>query len=596
MTSYLSLKPEKKLLDPNFQSYRLSLDALPVLKQALELEPESFELNEQLYGYLHAHLTSLVNHLTCDPSSPEVVFYVEKGRKIKWSALSKLGSFSSQRTVWQIPSLTSATSGNATITFADSEWAFVCDGTSNIYLLNTPSRNEGEPWQVCHSHQMEQNSPLCLLLHSAHYVFPSSHQIELLVTYIAKASEISDIEKKLVSAGQTQFVCVLDWITFSCVLGQETERWQVKRKRKLLGLSVPLYAAVESSSSIILVSEKAFVFISDSEKPECISIKEEEKDSEINDEVDPPHYTFVQNQEDINVKIPVKEGTCKQDVAICITSRKLEVKVCNNPIVSGQTEGSLDADQCTWTIENSNLELHLTKTKTGWWKELVVGDKRGKEEMDPVLVEEVHQRLAHLTSETEADNVTTNQGVGVYDPQQLEDCDLSMDQMLLQRLDGETHKVTHLANIGGYQWLFKIATSADALPSFCTRYDVDGVVWQPVSQAGETEEFKVLHIATHPALGYVLASKVDRKFTTAAPDFSYAVVCDSVRHVYIYRQPELINQSLELRNRKTGHEVCHIAKQHVISLELCDQILGLKAAKECIFVLGKHCLYVIKIN
>jgi len=40
------------------------------------------------------------------------------------------------------------------------------------------------------------------------------------------------------------------------------------------------------------------------------------------------------------------------------------------------------------------------------WQELVKGDTKGKEVLDPALVEEMHQRLAHLCSDTEVRDVT----------------------------------------------------------------------------------------------------------------------------------------------------------------------------------------------
>ncbi|KAH8018599.1 hypothetical protein HPB51_009038 [Rhipicephalus microplus] len=82
---------------------------------------------------------------------------------------------------------------------------------------------------------------------------------------------------------------------------------------------------------------------------------------------------------------------------------------------------------------------------------------------------------------------------------------------------------------------------------------------------------------------------------TASADFSFAALCNAVRHVYLYRQPETLGSSQELRNRKTGREVSSIAKLHVISLEQCDSIRGMVASRRCIFVLSPGALYAIKV-
>ncbi len=50
----------------------------------------------------------------------------------------------------------------------------------------------------------------------------------------------------------------------------------------------------------------------------------------------------------------------------------------------------------------SRLEVILSKAEAGlMWQELVKGDNQGEELLDPALVDEIHARLAHLTSETE---------------------------------------------------------------------------------------------------------------------------------------------------------------------------------------------------
>ena len=53
------------------------------------------------------------------------------------------------------------------------------------------------------------------------------------------------------------------------------------------------------------------------------------------------------------------------------------------------------------------LQLHIEKAEPGIWPEVIVGDKRGNLVADLEQIEEIHQRLAHLTSD---------QWVSVYVP------------------------------------------------------------------------------------------------------------------------------------------------------------------------------------
>lgn len=124
------------------------------------------------------------------------------------------------------------------------------------------------------------------------------------------------------------------------------------------------------------------------------------------------------------------------------------------------------------------------------------------------------------------------------------------------------------------------------------RHDVDGLVWRPTSDKSSNLPFE--HIGTFNALGYVAASKRERKFATCAPDMSYTVLVDCVRHVYLYRQPE--PTATPLRNRKTGLKVGTIAKQQLVSLDSTEQILGVYASNHMLLLLTSRMLYVLMIK
>ncbi|WP_407809618.1 CS domain-containing protein, partial [Staphylococcus aureus] len=59
----------------------------------------------------------------------------------------------------------------------------------------------------------------------------------------------------------------------------------------------------------------------------------------------------------------------------------------------------INADGSTWIIDGDKLEITLSKSESGIiWAELVKGDTRGEELVDPAMIEEMHNRLAQLTS------------------------------------------------------------------------------------------------------------------------------------------------------------------------------------------------------
>lgn len=102
------------------------------------------------------------------------------------------------------------------------------------------------------------------------------------------------------------------------------------------------------------------------------------------------------------------------------------------------------------------------------------------------------------------------------------------------------------------------------------------------------------HMATFNAFGYVQASKQQKRFSVCAPDCSFVVICDCVRHIYIYRQLSAI--ASPLRNRKTGQEVSAVAKQQLISLDAVDNIVGIQVTNSHIFVTTESKLYCVTVN
>lgn len=140
------------------------------------------------------------------------------------------------------------------------------------------------------------------------------------------------------------------------------------------------------------------------------------------------------------------------------------------------------------------------------------------------------------------------------------------------------------------------------IPSFqISRHDVDGLIWQPetseCSKENKSIQLAIEHVESFAALGYVQASKQQRKFTVCSSDMTYAVIVDRTRHLYLYRQPSDIAQGCELRNRTTGQRVKTVAKQQVITLQdTTEDIIGALATSKTIFVSTKSSLFTVRVN
>lgn len=104
------------------------------------------------------------------------------------------------------------------------------------------------------------------------------------------------------------------------------------------------------------------------------------------------------------------------------------------------------------------------------------------------------------------------------------------------------------------------------------------MVWQPKSAGNETTWG---HVGTFNALGYVQASKRDRKFTTCSAQLDFAVISDCNKHVFVYMQP---SEGLK------GNS----AVQYVHTLSAASTILGLQVCDHgFIFVLSEKALLLL---
>lgn len=77
-------------------------------------------------------------------------------------------------------------------------------------------------------------------------------------------------------------------------------------------------------------------------------------------------------------------------------------------------------------------------------------------------------------------------------------------------------------------------------------------------------------------------------------DFSYAVIATTKQNVFVYKQNCAVNG--DLRNRKSGRKFANVGKQFLITLSCTDEILGLHASNDFIFVLTRSSLFVYRMK
>lgn len=113
-------------------------------------------------------------------------------------------------------------------------------------------------------------------------------------------------------------------------------------------------------------------------------------------------------------------------------------------------------------------------------------------------------------------------------------------------------------------------------------------------------EFYLHHEINLHAFGYIQASKQQKKFTNCSLNFQYVVICESYRHIFIYKSN--YGNDNELRNRN-GPQIT-IGKQYVVTLTNNDdnhsqnigEILGMSITNNFVVLLTEKNIVYLQIN
>ncbi|KAJ0003485.1 hypothetical protein NQD34_008583 [Periophthalmus magnuspinnatus] len=580
--SNYSLKVNRDLLDPHFESYRLSLDAIPTYTIELDAAVEELKLKDSQYTLEHMQAFGMFNYLHLDPWYEDSVLFVDcKGRVLSVTVTldTALGK---PREVYRIDPDSSPSDGClcASLSLTSATWAALSNGMGHLHLLRTGKRGDSShnKWESLFSESI--GDPF-VILHSVSHVEGGVHCIEVLVLRVQKDPE----ETK-----GSGFYVGLEWITVSNAAEKGQEKsYSLRKRRSLRGRTVPHYVALEPhGTGLMLASEKPFTFThmdgQPIERPEPEPMEVEKTD---------PIYMWQQTAEDLTVCVRLPQGVTKDAVQFSLTADNLSVGVQGfSPLIHGQLYAAVDPESSAWFIkDNKSLEVTLQKHIEGpLWPELVMGDRRGELVMSDEQTAQIHERLKHLTSEDLI--ATSDLEKPPCNSQELEDCDgFPDDSSSLVYFDREMMKPTRVVNLGSHQYMFTVQSDPTQMPCLCLRHDVDALVWQP---RPEQPEHMWEHVATFNALGYVQASKRDKKFATCAPNFSYASLCECLRRAFIYRQPAPVETVLF--NRRQGRQVGQVAKQQVSSLDSDCPILGFRATNERLYILTSKNLHVLKVN
>ncbi|KAL5277749.1 NUDCD1 family protein [Megaselia abdita] len=542
----IDLRPNRAFIKSNFDGYKLSLDTIPVIRQNLDIEPLRKKPSEDQYSFLHAELFALQNFLVQDPWNRSTCYFINAIGHILKCTYGEDGRPLAPETVYKV-ALVEPQHYNTSFIFISEKLVILSMGNNELVLLNTGFRyksSSDKEWEEIHR-QIVGDTPFFLRDSRSDY-----DQGKNSITFV-----LQTIYQKEVT-----FVSELLW---GC-LSQEGEKWSYQECDRIVGSGSLYYCSLEpKSKGLVISSNKEYLFQS----------QEVKKEPEIEKEIK-HNFLWTQTNEDITIKFPYipSEGkNCK----VSLECSKFKLDLNEKTVFHEDLFSSIDNDLTIWNFDEEFLTVTLTKTTSLPWPHLF---ENGPLETGPVPME--NQPIVNLEAP-------------------IEDCDfpIGMDEneVSISRLSLDSKETSHKIYLGNTPVLFSTILRPGFPAALVTRQDVDASVWlQNITHTPDAPsiDWSLRHEGNLHAFGYVQASKQQKKFMDCSPDLSYSVICESHRHVFLYKAK--YETADGLRNR-SGPQVT-VGKQHLVTLEDCGEVLGLRTAEDFAVLLTEKCILYLQIN
>ncbi|XP_012268085.2 nudC domain-containing protein 1 [Athalia rosae] len=551
MPHIIELRPDKGLLDPDFEKYQFVDDPVLILEKRLEKEVLRVEPSASQDSWLETRSFAYHNHLFKNPFDKKC-YFINKDYELWYLDGSGTLEFIYALTKASLESVSPVY--NPSLSFASQNIIVASNGHCNLeiilkqgsQILRSSIFNDIEPGiilnSVCVKNQSLINVAMCFIIEDN----GKKYSEIVLYSYSSTDSDqlLSDV--KLAS------------------------------KRVLRVKGAVEYANLESNGMYLhLMSQDSATFVFDSSNPICNDLPVDNSQ-----EINIPKYCWSQDEDTLTVWVKILDGVDKNQIKVCVKPNNIHIRCQDLLLITGESGHRLDPDLTTWSHEKDTLKIELFKSDAGlMWHELIKGDTGGECLPNEALASEVHSRLAHLC--TSQPDIETGHPILGFNSEQLEECDIQERENHLQRIHLSSHKTTHLAILGANNHLM-FTRKVKSGQILCLRHDHDGCLW--IASENDGDEWNLKHISTFPGFGYVEASKTNKKFCISSPNGLYVAIVEHARHIFLYEKP--------IGNSRIGH-------QRIIDLGCEAQanlVLGAVASNSHFYLLTKNKLYQLQLN
>ncbi|XP_030382128.1 nudC domain-containing protein 1 [Scaptodrosophila lebanonensis] len=611
----VDLTVDRNLLCPNFDGYKLSFDAMPVLRQDCVRFPLRLEPHMNQFSLLHVEVFAMHNLLFSDPWARNDSYYVNSAHDVvRCSYDFQHGRATPQHVVYSVERRDHGDGAsqrigdyNYSLRFISEKYCVLCDGMNTLYLLDTGNRDRADQWQLVSRTTIDDGSnERGYVLYDARLdVVQEQKQISTVCGHVARQdpsnrSQTYTYIMQLVwgrwaqttvptgnplNAGWEYRICEhleTQGSIYYCAFEPRAESLIICSNRELLtreNRRAMLEAAAEAAAAAVAAAAEAAETAAADANDQNEVHNQNGEQAERTDA-----YTWSQSDEDVFINFPLRPGAGRNDFNIRCTNHQIRVEYLSETLLDGTLFAEVDNELTTWTVETDCLKMTMMKEAQMHWPNLLAN------------IDAIPEWRRNGYGQNEEPTATESLPIpNLEDP--IEECDfplgMSDAEVKMVRFNLPARSITHTIFLGSTPPLFSTSLRAGFPAAFTTRQGVDAAAWLQVYNPAKPNEWGVRHEGTLHAFGYVQASKEQRKFVDCCPDLDYAVICETIRNVFIYKPRYDTADGLRKRN---GPQVV-IGKQSLVTLEAgVGEVLGMTTAANVITVLTEHAVLYIQVT
>ncbi|KAG5671957.1 hypothetical protein PVAND_002123 [Polypedilum vanderplanki] len=565
----IDLRVDSKLIKTNFDGYKLSLKPIAILKiENINKVHRRIANSSSEYGFLHSYLFQLHNHFYGDPFLCNTSYYIDETYNVnKISYDSNSGKLKPLTSVYKFKSIQNDEiegKYNMKLKFVSEKYCLLSDGIGGLQIIDTGDRQKNDEWKKIDSLQPLFEGKGFILQDCKFKIESGEKVIHCLLLYIKQEDD--------------KFYNFVNWITLK--EESSTKKWTCVAKRILKGKGTLYYLSFDPHcNAIVYSSNHAYKYIEDNVNEIVEEQSMEITENEEMQAADSHTFQWTQNGEDITINFNRIPDATNDMYHVKSLQSHIEVRCGQQILVKSDLFAEIDVDLTTWTLENDFIQVNLIK--------------RNPDLIWPYLIP---------SGPMETSQNNSNQPMNLFNTQpvadlnsQMEECDFGDDgnqddEYFIERLDSVTHKATHKIFLGSNHPLFSKTLRPGFPKAIAIRNDVDCCLWIQ-QQISPNDEWTLKHEGTLHAFGYVQASKRDKKYLMCSMDMNLSVICESSRHLFIYKNSYSTASGLRKRN---GPQV-QIGQQKVISFDDVGEIYGINVENEIIMLLTENSIMCLQL-